>query len=347
MQSLLKKIKLLSILLLLLASCHKDDAIIDRTYSNGYYVTCEGSSNGTGTLSFIDKDYNVTNSIIEKSNDNISLGNIVQSMYIHESKGYTLVNNSKKMVITQADNGKVIYEKDGFILPRYFIPTGSAKAYISDWGSGGINGSVIVYDLNNRKFSQSIKTGNGPEKMLLDGNKLYVANVGGFGFDSTVSVINTNTDQLDTTYTTANNNPQSLAMDAKNNIWILCTGSSYGRITNSGLFQIVNKKCIKLLDLLPGAKDLQYNPSNNSMYFIYVGKVKVYNIDTKIVSDFTTQKFKSLYSLFLDVKNNKILMGDAEDFVSNGSMYIFDITSADLLKKVVVGVGPGGIIRHD
>jgi hypothetical protein len=349
MQLVLKKITVFITILFLVSSCHKEDVVVVGDYLSGYYVTCEGPFQaGTGTHSFINSDFNVTNNVFEKVNGNASLGNVVQSMHIFDGKGFTIVNNAKKMVVTDANTGKFIYEVTGLAQPRYIVTASSTKAYISQWGNNGSEDTIIVFDLVNKNITNKIKTGKGPEKMLFDQNKLYVANSGGLSYDSTISVINTNTDQIEQKIITSALGPQSIVKDNTGNVWVLCQGSyNVTPFRDGGLFQIVNNKAIKIKDLSIGAKDLQYSSTTNSLYYVVDGTVKQYDLNSKTEKKFTNQSFKNAYCLFVDSKNGKVLVGDAEDYVSNGSVYIFDLQVGNLEKKVIVGIIPSGITKNN
>ena len=51
----------------------------------------------------------------------------------------------------------------------------------------------------------------------------YVCNVGGWGLDNTVSVINTTTDAVETTLTVGDK-PNSVVVDANGAVWVLTGG---------------------------------------------------------------------------------------------------------------------------
>src|SRR5690606_7340609 len=97
--------------------------------------------------------------------------------------------------------------------------TSASKGYVTDW----VSNTVAVVNLNSFSITKNIPAGNGPEKMLQIGNQLFVVNSGGFGIDSTVTVINTVTDAVDTTIVVCHN-PNSLQLDGNGDLWTLCGG---------------------------------------------------------------------------------------------------------------------------
>ena len=162
----------------LLMSCQNDSInpnIPIGLYDNGYFVTNEGNfGTGNGSVSFIDESGLVSNNVFEQTNS-FSLGDVVQYMQIINDNAYIVVNNSSKIEVANIDSMTYIATINGLTSPRYILQVSQEKAYVSDWGIGGLH----VIDLNTNSTISTINTGQGPEKMLLKGNKAYVCNVGG------------------------------------------------------------------------------------------------------------------------------------------------------------------------
>ena len=108
---------------------------------------------------------------------------------------------------------------ENIISPRYIIEVSNTKAYISDWGSN----SIHVLDLNNLEILSTISVGNGPEKMIYSNGYVYVCNVGGWGYEKTISVIDASNDLLINTIEVGDK-PNSIVTDVNDNIWVLCGG---------------------------------------------------------------------------------------------------------------------------
>jgi len=165
--------------------CKKDEtspSLTPGAYDAGVFITNEGQfGNGTGSVSFYNRTSGVvTNMVFETANDGATLGNIVQSMEIYNSKGYIMVNNANKVVVVNGSDFKFVTSITA-TLPRYFLGIDNGKAYVSEWGTGGVNGAIKVINLANNTVSSSIGTGKGAEKMVKSGNYVYVSCQGGFG----------------------------------------------------------------------------------------------------------------------------------------------------------------------
>jgi YVTN family beta-propeller protein len=177
---LMKKILYFLFASVIFVSCGKDEPVeVPGLYDKGVFVVNEGPfGSGTGTLTFLGDNNEVTQKVYEKANNNLLIGNVAQSMIYHNDRYYIVVNNANKVIVTDKDL-KAIGEITGITGPRYIVAKGD-KAYISEWGSNYSNGAVAVVDLNTLKVTKTIPTGNGPEYLLIDGNQLYVPNGGAY-----------------------------------------------------------------------------------------------------------------------------------------------------------------------
>lgn len=77
-----------------------DSGTPSKDYQNGFFVVNEGNFDwGKATLTFVHQDGinkgKIENNIFKRVN-NEPLGNVGQSMTIHNGKGYIVVNNSQK-----------------------------------------------------------------------------------------------------------------------------------------------------------------------------------------------------------------------------------------------------------
>ena len=212
--------------IILFSSCKKEAEITTTTsttaYENGVFITNEGKfGEGTGTVSFFNRSTKTVSNDLFQNINGRPLGNVLQSMEVFNNKGYLLVNNGSKIeVVTMTDFKESGVIKD-LIMPRYFLGIDNNKAYVSQWGTGGIEGSIKVINLNDNTISKTISTGKGPEVIVKVGNSVYVANSGGFANDSTVSIISTIDDSVIKTLVVGYN-PNSLQVDANGKIWVLC-----------------------------------------------------------------------------------------------------------------------------
>ena len=335
---------------LTLASC-QDDSIRPNInislYEDGYFVTNEGNfGTGNGTISFVSENGAVSNNIFEETNS-FSLGDVVQSMEIINEKAYIVVNNSSKIEVANIDSMTHVATINGLISPRYILQVSDERAYISDWGIGGIH----ILDLNTNSIISTISTGQGPEKMLFKDNKAYICNVGGFGLDNTVSVIDTENDVLITNINVGDK-PNSIVEDANGNIWVLAGGNTEydanwnvvaetpGELTtiNSETYNVDGSIVFEVGD---HPKDLIIDDNGITLYFSngsWSKSVFSFNIYNNMLST-NPIIAKSFYSIGFN--DNYIYGTDVKDYVQNGWTYKYN-TNGEVVDSSEVGIIPGG-----
>ncbi len=337
---------------LFLASCSDDEPTLNNSL-NGFFVVNEGGfGNSNTSLSYFDQDsMTVFNNVFQAANGR-SLGDQTQSMSIFEGEGFIQVQNSGKLEVIDVENfSSVATIEEGISSPRYFVGLNSSKGYVSDWGDG-FSGSVKVIDLNSYSVTKTIETGAGANQMLLVGELLYVANRGGFGTDNTISIIDTNTDEV-TNEITVGDNPISLVQDAQGSLWTLAAGAfafdaEFNLIeeesTPSSLSKITNNEVEFQLDFpditFSNANNLNIDPSGNTLYFTYGGEIYQMGVnDTSLPSSgFVT---KSLYGFTINPTSGQLIGLEAPDFNSSGNMIYYD-SNGNETATYQVGIGPNG-----
>jgi len=316
---------------------------------SGVYIINEGSGKGTGSVGFYDRSTKkVTNDLYSVANDKAKLNDFVQSINIINGKTYIVSNNVTKITVVNSTNFKYINEIDGFAMPRYMLPISNSKAYVSQWGATGNDGSVKVVDLSTNTISKSITTGKGAEKMFKKGNYVYVTCNGGFENDSVITIINTTTDVVEKTLT-AGAKPSSIVEDANGNIWVLCSGkynSDYTSLEKSASLVKINpttntiEQTINFNDLSSTASNLTINKDKNKLFFNFNGAIVSQNI-TSSTFDKTVVVNKDFYGLGIDPTTDIIYGADAGDYSSAGKVIRYNISGA-VIDTLKVGIAPNG-----
>jgi YVTN family beta-propeller protein len=330
-------------------ACKKEETTPTSTpssYSNGVFITHEGGfMQSNASVSFYNKSTGaVTNDLFNTAN-NRSLGDIVQSMTVHGGKGFIVVNGSARVEVVNMNDFKsagVI----NLLSPRYALGISAGKLYISDWGD---NGSVKVINPADLSVSKTIVTGKGPENMLMLNNRVYVVNSGGFGVDSTISVIDPATDAVVATVNVGVN-PTALKADAQNKLWVLCKGDYNGTYTDPAddypaeLIRInpVNNTIEKRLQI--GAtgdhpQRLAISGDKNTLYYDNYGIYK-FGINENVLPS-STFISKSFYGFDVDPSNGHIYGADAKNFQVKGAVFRYDNTGK-LMDSLQVEVAPAG-----
>jgi YVTN family beta-propeller protein len=315
----------------------------------GVFICNEGAfGQGNGSISFLNSDANSFSEDLYFAANNIPLGDVAQSISLYDNRAFIAVNNSQKMEVVSLSNFKRITTIQGLSSPRFFIGNGS-KGYISDW----ISNKVYVINLNNYQIIDTINTGSGPEEMLIVNNKLFVCNSGGFGDDSTITVVDINSNSVITTITTPLN-PSSIKLDKDGNIWALCKGSLGSDFTPTpddaaGALIQINPSNNVIEQQFTFAYNshpvkMQINRTKDELYFLdgeygYAGEIKKLSIYTATQSPATIVS-SSFYGLGIDPTTNEIYAGRG-DF--SGRAYVLRFTSnGTLIDSVLAGIAPNG-----
>ena len=200
--------------LLLLASCRDDeyvtymqDNIVGPTTDskvNGMYLLCEGNmGSNKATIDYVDlsnADGNIhyQRNIYASRNPNTvkELGDVGNDIQIYGGQMWIVVNCSNKVEVCQGSSCKRIGQVN---IPNCrYVAFSDGYAYISSY-AGPIQtsentqiGRVYKVDTKTLQIASYVDVGYQPEELVVLGNKLYVANSGGYrapDYDRTVSVI--------------------------------------------------------------------------------------------------------------------------------------------------------------
>ena len=354
----MKKINVIisALFFVLIFSCKKEEEISLGGFakSGSAIITNEGAfGSSNGSISFLENN-KITNNIFEAANSGLNVGDIVQYYQRVGNSGLIIVNNSKKVMIVDAESFKLKKTlTEGFTYPRFAVSITENKAYVSN-GSG--DGTILVVNIDSQKVVKTIAVGKGPEMILRYGSLVYVCNSGGFSNDdSTVSIINTSTD-LEVKKITVGDVPVDMDFDANGNIWVLCKGvpdySNFPfveRLTPANLIMINRntQKVEKSFQILPkGSTDdvfrLAASNDGNTIYYNKSDGIYALNINSSSlpISPLIQGFF---YGLDVNPDNGEIFGLDAGNFSSNGNIRKYS-KSGLKLDSLSVGIAPNNII---
>lgn len=335
---------------LFFASCSSDDDNntqvdpIVGNYAKGVLITNEGPfMNGSGTVTYVSDDFTTVEQKIYKNVNGSDLGNIVQSMGFNNSDAYIVVSNSQKLMVAD----RYTFEKkdsivSGFVNPRYFASNGQNQGYVTDWGDPTDNNDdfVALIDLQTNNITSTISVPFGPEKILNHEGSLYVAHPGGYGQNNLISVIAGNSVVKTIT---VGDVPNSMVV-VGNSLYVLGNGKpdysgeeTAGSITKISLStnEVTETYTFNTTDhpqgLTAEGSQLYYN-MNGTVYKLDAGNISLPG--TPILDGF-------FYAM--EVKDGLLYATDAKDFASQGSLYVYDLSSNQQIQDIQTGIVPGGI----
>ncbi|MDO6819323.1 YncE family protein [Zobellia sp. 1_MG-2023] len=349
----MKKVSILVAMAALFAvSCSDDDdeVIMEEVkgdYQNGILISNEGPfNNGTGTVTYISNDSLLVKETIFKAENNEDLGNIVQSIAFDEDMAYIVVNNSHKIhVVNRYTFKSEAVIEDGLLNPRYFT-VANGKGYVTNWGDTAdeTDDYVAIIDLESNVVLKSIPTELGPEAITSNEDFVYVAHQGAFGQNNKVSIIDVSTDVVSTTLIVGDF-PNSMQWDNAGNLWVLSSGApAYtGEETNGTLVKIntSDNTLAQILDFETTEHPGDLSVENNTLYFGMSNAVYSFDSGSEALPTEAHITNVSFYSM--TVNDGKLYGTDAKDYASKGDLYIYDLSTKELISTIAVGIIPGGI----
>lgn len=350
----MKKLIYLLIISIAIVSCKKDDetksdAVIPEQTSFGFYVLNEGNFlANNASISYINANYELSLDPYYDANQ-VGIGDVLQSFTTFENKGFAVLNNSNTIEVFDLGSWQNIATITGITYPRHIVNVGNGKLFVS---AGAMSGSVYVIDAVSHAILGNIAVGNGPERMLIHENKLFVCNSGGWIEDNTLSVIDLSTNQVTQTITVGDR-PMDIDLDAYGNVWVLCQGKT---VWNDDYTQIIDETPARFVQIAPLSGNLlaehivgvigdhpsvmEIPQSSNTIYYINDALYRYEpNVQTLPGTLFIDQAFNSL-----DIRNNgELWLTSISDFVNPSRVYRYN-TSGEMLHEFTVGMGANGVV---
>jgi hypothetical protein len=334
-------------------SCSDDDVVNEAplgTYDNGVLILNQGGfGNGNASISYLSEDFTTQqNNIFSLVNPTITLGDTAQDIGLYQNLAFVVLNYSNKIeVVNRYTMAHVATISTGLNNPRY-IAFANGKGFVTNWGDGGSTSDdyVAVLNLSTYAVSSTISVAEGPERIVENDNKLYVAHAGGYGYGSTISVINGSTNALSTTINVGDV-PNSLEIN-NGSLYVICGGKpSYAPTETAGKFvkvNLSNNTVASTLNFPTATHPSNLDVVDGSIFYtvddaIFKSELTATTLPTTPLFTTTAQGVYGVYSFA--VNNNKIYVGDAVDYSSNGKVYVYSSTG-NLEQNYTVGVIPAG-----
>ena len=350
------------LLLMLLNSCRSDvDMILSEDIATGnseviigykgFYLLNEGNmGSNKATLDFYDFASGIyTRNIYAERNPNVpkEMGDVGNDIGIYNNKLWAVINVSNKIEVMDAHTIKRIGQID---IPNCrFIKFHEGYAYVTSYAG------PVVIDPNYEQlgFVAKINTvtlevvdrclvGFQPDELEIAGDKIYVANSGGYmgagnskGYERTVSVIDiatfTEEKRIDVAY-----NLERIKADSRGNLWVSSRGD-YKGLPASLYFLDREKEMIT--DTIPIAAtnywiddDQLYVYGTEFSYITNSWHISYSIVDTKsreivsrnIITDGTDNDIEKPYGIMVHPETKDIFITDAGNYVTPGVLYCFD-----------------------
>ncbi|MBR1411457.1 MAG: YncE family protein [Prevotella sp.] len=352
--------------LLMLSACRQDVMIVpmenidtggkaQKSEIVGMYLLNEGNmGSNKSTLDYLDLSGNDSTvhyyrNIYSERNPStvMSLGDVGNDCKIYGSRLWLVINCSNKVEVARAEDAVKIGKVD---IPNCrYVSFKDDYAYVSSYvgsvysGSSSPLGSVYKVDTLSLQKVDSCTVGYQPEEIAIIGDKLYVANSGGYqgmtgqGYESTVSVIDLTTMQESDKIEVAPN-LHHLKADKYNQLWVTARGNymdedgsiwwleddGNGRMKVGGhLDQPVSDLCIVDDSLyFYGSQWSEITMSNTVTYGII--DIRTHQIiSTSLSNAPEVSKIRMPYGIIVNPIHKDFYLMDAKNYVSSGELLHF------------------------
>ena len=321
----------------------------------GMYLLNEGNmGSNKSTLDYLDlsaKDSTVhyLRNIYSERNPStvMSLGDVGNDCQIYGSRLWLVINCSNKVEVARAADAVRIGKVD---IPNCrYVTFADGYAYVSSY-VGSVRaagdsplGSVYKVDTLTLQKLDSVSVGYQPEEMAVVGNRLYVANSGGYqgmtgqGYESTVSVVDLQTMQ-ETGRIVVAPNLHHLKADGHGQLWVTSRGNymdldsrlywlepaADGTMQLGGeLQQAVSDLCIVGDSLyFYGSQWSELTMTNTVTYGIV--NVRTHQlVSTSLSTAPEVAKIRMPYGIIVNPLHRDFYLMDAKNYVSSGELLHF------------------------
>lgn len=332
---------------LFLASCDPDENPIQGplgAYENGFFVLNEGHfGSGNASITYVSDDYAMVEQTVYKAVNGEALGDIAQSIFMHDDKAYIVLNGSDKIEVVNRYTMKKIATIQGSEIknPRYMVEY-NGFGYISNWGVGSdpSDDTVVIIDLTTDTIINTFAVGFVPNKMLVVENKLYIA-IQGWSPD-----IQNKVELYDLTTNTkikefeVGDYPTSLALNIKD-IYVLSGESWIGTGSTITKINTDSDAITKVINLPDGDFPSNLTLDIDTFYYSLRGKVFKWNGIDDVLPTTEEIGLDGLYKN-MTIKEG-LLYATSRDYSSEGNLKIYKLSDNSTVKTLATGIAPNGI----
>lgn len=353
----IKRTLLLLLFAAVFTSCSTDDPVdpnADEAYYDGVFILNEGNfGSGNASVSFVENGTNeVSHRIFKNANSGTNLGDTAQDLGFYEDLAFVVLNASNKIeVVNRYTFETVASISEGLNNPRK-IAFLDDKAYVSNWGEGldPADDFVAVFNAETFELEQEISVAEGPEAIVAEGSKVYVAHIGGWSFNNIVSVIDAGTAEVSQTIQVGDV-PVSMLLE-NGNLWVLSSGlPNYAPAGES--FGSISKIDLNLLQV-EQEWEVAGHPANlvednGSFYYTLENAVYTFSPSEENQPEIPFLELNDVRVLYgFKVFNSKVYAASANfDFTGNGRLFIYDLANNNTVTSFQTGINPNGIFLNE
>lgn len=317
----------------------------DTATVKGFFLLNEGNMGSNKcTLDYYDATTGkYIRNIYAEANPGVvqELGDVGNDLKVYDDKLWAVINNSHIVEVMRVDDARHIAQ---IAIPNCrYITFKNRYAYVSSY-AGPVQldpnarlGYVAKIDIDRMAVVDTCTVGYQPDEMAIIGDRLYVANSGGYRFpnyDCSISVIDLRTFSVTETINVAIN-LHRMAVDAQGFLWISSRGDYFHTPSKT---YVVDPRINEVVDSLD-IPNSEMAVSGDSLFvygtafsYLNYGWNVTYNIiDTRtrrvvadcFITDGTDQNIEMPYGIAINPDTHEVYVTDAGNYVSPGMLYCF------------------------
>ena len=353
-----RQITLLLSCIILLLSCRKEEEIVHSTDTNvtegeqsesnkGFFLLNEGNmGSNKATIDYFDYETGVyTKNIYAERNPGVvkELGDVGNDIQIYGDKLYAVINCSHFVEVMDVNTAKHITQ---ISIPNCrYLAFKDRYAYVSSYAGPVLIdpnarlGYVAKVDTVTLQVVDTCTVGYQPDELVVVGNKLYVANSGGYrvpNYDNTISVIDLETFTEIKKIEVAIN-LHRLELDKYGYLYVSSRGDYYYTPSKTFIIDTKTDQVIKTLNLLPNTEmtlcgdslyiystEWSYLTNSNTISYAIYDVAKHKTVTRNFITDGTEKEIAIPYGIAVNPETKEFFVTDAKDYVTPGTLYCFN-----------------------
>lgn len=299
-------------------------------YSSKIIIGCEGNFQySNASISIIDPTNWTSIDNAYKAQNQVAIGDVLQSFYLKGDTLVAVVNNSHEIILININTFEKLTSYSNFSAPRYVEFINDSLICVSDLYAN----FLTIFDIKKDQIIKQVSTLGWTERLLIQDSMIVVANID----RNSLQFIDKHAFTLKKELL-LQHEPMYLFKDQSNNLLVV------GKDTNAGyFFTLINNKSeilnhqslestISYADLY---QDNLYFCTNKSVYkFDYQNNMKIKLFDHKAITP---------YGFKISNGGQYLVLNDALDYISRGETQVYSF-EGHLLHTFRVGYIPQAII---
>lgn len=350
MKSLLNLFFSLSLIVVLTAGCMKWDYSDPEDFDmkgKGLFIICEGNFQyGNATLSYYDPATNLLQNEVFFRANGMRLGDVAQSMTVHDNLGWIVVNGSHVVFAIDLDTFREVGRIENLTSPRYIHFISDDKAYVSQiWDNRIFIVNPNKYEITGYIEVPGMAMENGSTEQMVQCGRYVYCNC--WSYQNRILKIDTETDEV-VDQLTVGIQPTSLVLDRFNRIWTITDGgyegSPYGYeapslyCIDTDSFTVVKQFRFRIGD---SPNEIQINGIGDMIYWI---NDDIWRMDVEATrlpaKPFLESRQTKYYGLTVNPVNGDVYVADAIDNQQQGKIYRYS-NEGTLTDEFYTGITPG------